>query len=130
MIGEFLDKTLNRYKITGRKLAATAHVDKTQVSEIRRGLSEPGGGTLIKLLDAMEQLAPGSKLHFCLLLAGKNPDLFNADAPINPVTLVDSLDSKQLATLLSAIAERFSVTLGESSKGGSSNSLSEEKIAV
>lgn len=56
--------------------------------------------TLETLLDAMEQLAPGSKSHFYLLLAGKNSE--QADIEV----FVQSIDDTQLESLLSAIARR------------------------
>lgn len=58
--------------------------------------------TLEDLLNAMEQLAPGSRSCFCLLLAGKNPEQVDID------DFVQSMDDVQLGNLLTAIARRVS----------------------
>lgn len=77
---------------------------KNHVSAIRRGSSEVGSGTLVKLLDAMERLAPGSRLYFCLLLAGKNPDQLNMKDSLDIALLVESMNENQIQQLLYVIA--------------------------
>ncbi len=101
-IQEALDKTLKDYGIKARHLATVSGVTERQISLFRnknadifavKGLQE--------LLEAMDAIAPGSRQHFCLLLAGKS-----SEQP-DPNQLVSSMDNKELASLLSAIACRF-----------------------
>ena len=58
--------------------------------------------TLEDLLNTMEQLAPGSKSYFYLLLAEKSIE--QADIEV----FVQSMDNMQIGTLLTAIARRVS----------------------
>lgn len=107
LIHESFDKTLSRYGITAKALAQLANVSPAHISQFRNG---KGGAvshtTLEGLLDAMERLAPGSKSHFYLLLAGR--DSKQADIDV----FVQSMDDVQLGNLLSAIARRVSTKAG------------------
>ena len=78
----------------------------------------------------MDEIVPGSRLYFCLLLAGKNPDWLNMEDSLDPVLLVDSMSGRQLASLLNAIADRFSPMTGESSGGAGITSKSAKQVAV
>lgn len=103
LIHESFDKTLKRYSITGKVLSRLANVSEAHVSQFRNG---KGGAmshtTLEDLLNTMEQLAPGSKSYFYLLLAEKSIE--QADIEV----FVQSMDDMQLGTLLTAIARRVS----------------------
>lgn len=103
LIHESFDKTLKRYGISAKALSRAANVSEGHVSQFRNG---KGGAvthtTLEDLLNAMDQLEPGSRSYFCLLLAGKNPEQPSIDV------LVESLDDMQLGNLLNAIARRVS----------------------
>lgn len=103
LIHESFDKTLRRYGISAKALSRVANVSEAHVSQFRNG---KGGAvshtTLENLLEAMEQLAPGSKSSFCLLLAGKNLEQVDIDV------FVQSMDDVQLGNLLTAIARRVS----------------------
>ncbi|KYC34889.1 hypothetical protein WA1_50140 [Scytonema hofmannii PCC 7110] len=73
-ISRAFDETLKKYGVTGAALARKANISPSHVSQFRN--SKGGDVThtsLEKMLEAMESLAPGSKLYFCLLVAGKNP---------------------------------------------------------
>jgi DNA-binding Xre family transcriptional regulator len=103
LIHESFDKTLREYGISAKVLARLAKVSEGHISNFRNG---KGGAmshtTLEEILDAMEQLAPGSKSYFFLLLAGRNSEQTDIDA------FVQSVDDSQLGNLLNAIAKRVS----------------------
>ena len=105
------DKTLKKHGISGKAISNHAKVSESHISQFRNGKGgDVSSATLERLLDAMEELAPGSKLHFCLLLAGKNPDELE-----DPDLLISSMDNQAMAKLLNAIASRFLATDQESS---------------
>jgi len=103
LIHQSFDKTLRKYGISAKALSQVANVSEAHVSQFRNG---KGGAvshtTLENILNAMEQLAPGSRSYFCLLLAGKNSDVADIDV------FVQSMDDVQLGNLLTAIARRVS----------------------
>ena len=103
LIHEAFDKTLKRYSITGKVLSRLANVSEAHVSQFRNG---KGGAmshtTLEDILNTMEQLVPGSKSYFYLLLAEKSIE--QADIEV----FVQSMDNMQIGTLLAAIARRVS----------------------
>ena len=102
LIHEAFDQTLKRYAISGKALAQLAGVSTSHVSQLRNGKGNSSHKTLEELLSAMEQLAPGSRFSFCLLLAGRNPERAGIDE------LVESMDDAQLKKLLLLVAERLS----------------------
>ncbi|MFL9458365.1 LacI family DNA-binding transcriptional regulator [Tolypothrix bouteillei VB521301_2] len=83
-ISKCFDQTLKKYGITGTVLSKKVGVSASHVSQFRNG---KGGAvshkTLEEMLNAMEELAPGSRLYFCLLLAGKDPVEFLAGGSSN-----------------------------------------------
>lgn len=122
LIHESFDKTLKRYNITGKVLSRLANVSEAHVSQFRNG---KGGAmshtTLEDILNTMEQLAPGSKSYFYLLLAEKSIE--QADIEV----FVQSMDDMQLGTLLTAIARRVSPNTSQLNGNGF---RSTEAIAV
>lgn len=106
LIHKCFDETLKKYRITGAVLSRHVGVSPSHVSQFRNG---KGGAvshtTLEQMLEALEELAPGSRLYFCLLLAGKNPVDFLASSQ-NPDLreLVVSATPAEKAEILNTIA--------------------------
>jgi transcriptional regulator with XRE-family HTH domain len=71
LINKCFDETLKKYGITGATLSRKTGITASHISQFRNG---KGGAvshtTLEQMLQAMEELAPGSKIYFCQLLAG------------------------------------------------------------
>lgn len=122
LIHESFDKTLRRYSISAKALSRLANISEAHVSQFRNG---KGGAmshtTLEDILNAMEQLAPGSKSHFYILLAGKSVEQADIDV------FVQSMDDVQLGSLLTAIAKRVSPKTSQLNGNGF---RSTEQIAV
>lgn len=128
LIHEAFDRTLKKQSISAKTLSGLAKVSEAHISQFRNGKGgDVSHTTLERLLAAMDEMAPGAKLYFCLLLAGKNPDRLTMEDSLDPVLLVDSLSGRQVASLLNAIADRFSLTASESND---SASHSAEQVAV
>lgn len=107
LIRESFDRTLKKYGITAKELAKLANISEGHISQFRNGRGAAIAHVkLEELLDAMEQLAPGSRSYFYLLLAQKNVEYSDVDI------LVQSMDEVQLGKLLVAIARRVSLQAG------------------
>ena len=108
LIHESFDRTLRKYGIAAKTLAKLANISEGHISQFRNGRGGALGHTkLEELLSAMENLAPGSRSYFYLLLAGENSNYSDVDI------LVQSMDEAQLGRLLAAIARRVSLQAGQ-----------------
>lgn len=123
LIHESFDNTLRRYSIPAKALSRLANISEAHVSQFRNG---KGGAmshtTLEDILNAMEQLAPGSKSYFYILLAGKSVEQADIDV------FVQSMDDVQLGSLLTAIARRVSPKTTSQPNGNGFRST--EQVAV
>lgn len=103
-ISKCFDETLKKYRITGAALARKANISPSHVSQFRNG---KGGDvthtSLEKMLEAMESLAPGSRLYFCLLLAGKNPIEYLSCDPTDLPSLVLAASPNEKAQIFYAL---------------------------
>jgi transcriptional regulator with XRE-family HTH domain len=71
MFQEALDKTLRYRGITGKQIAERTGISPSYVSEIRSGKRNPSLEMFERLLDATEEIAPGSREYFAACLAGR-----------------------------------------------------------
>ena len=95
-ICNIFDQTLRRFRIKAVDLSERAGVSNSLISSIRNG-KPTSTDTLEKLLDAMEELAPGSKGYFYGQLAG----------PDHLIDLINDLPNEQLAILIDLVADRL-----------------------
>lgn len=102
-IYKIFDKTLRYYKISGKQLAQASEVSQGHISGFRNGRVNLSTEVLERVLVEMDAIAPGSRLHFCELLAGQNL------APTVAVMLqqVECMDATDLAQLLNIVADRL-----------------------
>ena len=91
-MSEFLSQsfadTLKEFNLTGAAIARKANASPSQISDFKNGNRNLSTVQLENVLVAMEELAPGSRLHFCLLAAG-------------------TINHKQLAVLLNSVANHL-----------------------
>ena len=66
---EAFDKTLKKFAIKGAELSRASGVTAAVISEFRKGKANPSTAVVEKLIDAMEQLQPGSWQFFYTELA-------------------------------------------------------------
>lgn len=97
------DKTLRYHRITGKALHERTGVSENHISEFRKG-GNVSAAIMAKLLEGMEELAPGSKLHFCLLLAGEDPKQSTYSRP-SLQSLFLSASPKEKAEVLNLMAD-------------------------
>lgn len=106
LINKCFDETLKKYGISGAALSRKVGITASHISQFRNG---KGGAvthtTLEQMLEAMEELAPGSKLHFCQLFTGTNPTEFLVNSDRSDWrSLVTSATPAQRAEILHALA--------------------------
>ena len=92
------DNTLRHYKINASELAKRAGLSPAMLSKFRSGKSNLSTENLNQLLEQMDAIAPGSRRHFCMKLAGQNPGSLAEQ--------VQFLEPTELATLLNLVADR------------------------
>ncbi len=104
---ELFDLTLKRYGIQGKALANLSGVSENHISEFRRGRLKTGVTTdcLLKLLVAMDEIAPGSRRYFCDLLAGKKNQSQGFQAELE--FYIDAADETELRKAILQIAKRL-----------------------
>ena len=101
LIHEAFNETLKRYKISGRALAQAAQASESLVSQFRHGKKGVTDDMLDSLLQAMQQLAPGSRKYFCSLLAGDPIKLGVSKGEFKDIS------EDEIPELLIAIARRW-----------------------
>lgn len=100
-IHEAFDETLKQYRISGRALAEAAEVSQSMVSQFRHGKKGVTDEMLDNLLQAMQEIAPGSRRYFCSLIAGESV------ASVRVEKMIDSISEEEIPKLLVAIAQRW-----------------------
>lgn len=110
LIGQLADQTIKHWGIVGRELAQRAGISETHLSQFRNGKTNIGDDKLAQLLEAMEDLAPGSRSYFCTLLVNSHSVqkyFFSqlVGEAVDLKQLVASMDWVELAELMDAIAK-------------------------
>ena len=102
--------TKRYFGITGAALSRQTGIDHNRISEFIN-LKKDGSGeykrdlsssVLDRLVEGMDEIEAGAKLFYLQELAGNDTKI-----SFNPVTLVNSLDNKQISELMFAIAARM-----------------------
>ncbi|MFB2895647.1 hypothetical protein ACE1CI_22300 [Aerosakkonemataceae cyanobacterium BLCC-F50] len=104
LIHEAFDLTLKRYRIGDRAIAQVAGASESLVSQFRRGKTGVTDEMLDKLLNGMQQIAPGSRKYFCSLVAGEPMGIKNLE------DVVEAISEEEIPELLMAIARRWRTT--------------------
>lgn len=103
-IHELFRLTMDRHGIKGKDLAEKVGIGKDHLSQIRCGRKWVSPEVFVKLLEGMDELAPGSRRYFCELLA--NEPLGN-EPQSDLVKLVENANDEEIDTVLSLIGYRW-----------------------
>jgi transcriptional regulator with XRE-family HTH domain len=106
LLSTFFQQTMDIYKITGKKLSEESGISENHISEFRRGKSKTGVSTKVlwQLIESMEKIAPGSRQHFCFLMAGVNGNqdhINQSSCSYSLCDLISVLEPDELAYSLS-----------------------------
>ncbi len=118
-------RTKRYFGIKGSDLSRHTGIDQNRISEFINQKKDGSGeykrdlssAVLDRLVEGMDELETGAKLFYIQELMGKG-----AKISFNPVTLVDSLDNKQISELMFAIAAKMG--------NKADKQLEEEQLAV
>ncbi|MEM7581498.1 MAG: hypothetical protein AAF316_17010 [Cyanobacteria bacterium P01_A01_bin.80] len=97
------DSTLKCYRISAKELSKLTKVSENHISEFRRGKGDVSTNILLRLLDGMEKLSPGSKQHFCQMISGESPQPLGNSL----LQIIQVADEDELLDAMGAIATRF-----------------------
>ena len=125
MISEIFRLTIERYGISAKQLSQISGVSENHISEFRRGKTGISEEVLWKLIEAMDEVKPGSRGYFCERLAGG--DKFSNSSDLSSLSqleslweiqnLVDTLSDDRLALLLMVVAARIKNNASYKGKG-------------
>ncbi|WP_066425121.1 helix-turn-helix transcriptional regulator [Anabaena sp. 4-3] len=102
-IHQLFKQAMDRYGIEGKQLAALAGISTNHLSQFRSGNKWVSPEVFAALLEGMEQLAPGSRLYFCQLLANQPV----AVKKTSIVELIDSANDDEMDEILLAIGRKW-----------------------
>ena len=102
MFQEALDKTLRYRGIAGKQIAERTGISPSYVSEIRSGKRNPSLEMFERLLDAAEEIAPGSREYFAGCLTG-------GTLKVSVDYLAANLEDEELADLVLARSKYLKV---------------------
>ena len=125
MISEIFRVTIERYGISGKQLSKLSGVSENHISEFRRGKTGISTDVMWKLIEAMDDVKPGARAHFCSRLAASEGSLRGRQmsAPkqleslLDMQNLVDGLSDDRLALLLMVVAARIKNGVSSHAKG-------------
>lgn len=106
MIHQLLRQTQDRYRITSKALAKKSEITPQHLSEFRNGNSELSTKVLWQMLQAMDELAPGSRRYFCSLLGGRS--IAGELNSFGVTDLIAVMEPDEVAELLNANIELVS----------------------
>lgn len=106
-VHKLLAQTQDRFGIVGKELAQLAGLTPQYISDVRTGKRWMSEASFEKILDAMDQLAPGSKGYFCRLLAEDSPDAAKTSFSINWEELVAGAEEEEIHAIIRALGKRY-----------------------
>jgi predicted transcriptional regulator len=104
---EFFDRVMRIHGITGKCLADRTGMSTTHISDFRRGKTNPPCDTFQRLLDAVDEISPGAKRDFCLLLSGATISPLTESSTSPRKVAIAEMSSLELAQLLMAVADKL-----------------------
>jgi DNA-binding Xre family transcriptional regulator len=103
-VSELFDRTLISYGVVAKDLSEITGISENHISKFRRGKGDVTTEILFRLLEGMDELKPGSRSHFCLMLAGRR-SVSSVGEQLEH--LIESADDEDVEIALLAIAQRW-----------------------
>jgi len=100
------DQTLDIYRISAKNLSKLTGITEGHISEFRRGKRDVSTKVLFRLLDAMEDLAPGAKSY---LLMTEDMPTTTYKAPLQKMLsdMIQVAEKDELLDAMNAIAHKL-----------------------
>jgi transcriptional regulator with XRE-family HTH domain len=104
-VHQLFKQAQDRNGIRGKELAKLAGISANHLSEFRSGKAWVSPEVFMALLEAMDSLAPGSRLYFCQLLAQEPMEKVNIKP--NLVELIELADDEEIEAAMIAIGRKW-----------------------
>ncbi|WP_207714066.1 XRE family transcriptional regulator [Scytonema sp. UIC 10036] len=132
-IHTLIKQTMDRYQIQGKELASVVGIGQSHISDIRTGRKWASEEVFAAILEGMEQIAPGSKLYFCQMLAGENLTVQPKTIGDKIAELIEIADEDDVEKAMLAIGRKWKQEIQQRQSSKQKTGLStyhEESIAV
>lgn len=97
------DATIKRYRINARELSKLTGVSGNHISEFKNGKRDVSSALLLRLLDGMNELAPGAKQYFWQLVSEPSPQPLGKSL----IQIIQVAEEDELLDAMAEIANRF-----------------------
>ncbi|MBW4635269.1 MAG: helix-turn-helix domain-containing protein [Iphinoe sp. HA4291-MV1] len=104
-VHQLFKQAQDRYGIRGKELAKLAGISANHLSEFRMGKAWVSPEVFVALLEAMDSLAPGSRLYFCQLLAQEPVKKVEMEPKL--VELIELADDDEMEAAMIAIGRKW-----------------------
>ncbi|MFK0731315.1 MAG: helix-turn-helix domain-containing protein [Gloeotrichia echinulata HAB0833] len=104
-IHQLFKQAMDRYGIQGKELAVVAGISQNHLSQFRSGHKWVSPEVFVALLEAMEQLSPGSRRYFCQLLADE--PIVESDPSKKLAQMIEVANEDELFDAMAKIANRY-----------------------
>lgn len=105
-INQLFKQAMDRYGIQGKELAELAGISTNHLSQFRSGNKWISPEVFVALLEAMDQLSPGSRRYFCELLA-KEPLSTEENNDKRLEELIEAASEEQIDAVLMVIGRKW-----------------------
>ena len=105
------DQTLKKYKITASDLCREVGISTAALSKFRTGKCNLTTENLHLLMQAMEKVAPGSRRHFCTLLAKEDLEEIKSQFELMTVNQICNLIKEATDCLAQRNSKKLAGTL-------------------
>lgn len=106
-IHQLFKQAMDRYGIQGKELAALAGIGSNHLSQFRSGNKWVSPEVFAALLESMDELAPGSRLYFCQLLANEPLSKEKESNSTRLIEMIESADDDEIEAALLAIGKKW-----------------------
>lgn len=116
MLRNFFKQTRQHYGITGKAISELTGISQNHISEYQNGKRDVTSDTLWRMIEAMDNIAPGSRKHFGNLITGIIFD-----------RIIEDLEDQQLGEFVVRASDELARRLIEKSR---KNTLAGDQIKV
>ena len=107
MINKFFKQAQDEYGVQGKELAKLAGIGTTHLSDFRNGKQWVSQEVLVRLLEAIDELAPGSRSYFCELLASTPISSEKQTVAEKLVDLIDQASDEDMEIAMIAMGRQW-----------------------
>ncbi len=112
MLRKIFTEVKNKYGITGKALSQATGISQKHISEYINGKRDVTSSTLWRMIEAMDNLAPGAKQYFSVLMCGCESNFSSKPQYVAESkdwrSLISNASPAEMEQILLAMADRWS----------------------